>query len=543
MSPAMYLALATMIGSGWDRTFSIMVRHEEDTMSRLTPPIAMVLLVLAAVACSSETASKAGGDEPPIVLTIGTNDSPDRPASGQIEEFAARVAELSEGEVTVKPVFRVGGVNTPNWDQEVARQVVNGELDMGNIPSRAFDVLGVTSLQALNAPFLITTEELLNEVVASDLAERMLAGPENVGLVGLVLLPEGLRRPFGFDGGLLGPRDYEGGVIRAPASATTSAVFEALGATVVDDEIDPGSQIGMESAYLFDPLGTATANVVFFPKVNVLVVNADVYARLNESQKEVLEQAASETRNWSIESRVSETAAAEEWCRNGGRVVTADGDALAALQVAVEPVYQHLRADQLTAELIDQIEDMKKSIPDFETVVPDACTGEREDSEPTAQGTDDPSVINGSYRFEWSADELAEAWVELIPTEGPDAPDPEELRAAVEEIIRPTSADNAGVVSLIFTDGFYSQIWETGFFAGDHCNGTYTIAGNRITMVASSDPKEYQCGDEDLGAVVVDAAWELTEQGLVLSDFILSEEPGVTWFTQAHFSKPLTRVD
>lgn len=529
MTPVQYFELATMIGAGWDHKFSAMVRHKEDTMSRLARLIAMMLmLVLVAAACSSGAGSKAGGDEPPIVLTIGTNDSPERPASDQIEEFAARVAELSEGEITVEPVWRVGGVNTPNWDQEVARQVVNGELDMGNIPSRAFDVLGVTSLQALNAPFLITTEGLLNEVVTGDLDESMLAGLEDIGLVGLVLLPEGLRHPFGFESGLLGPGDYEGGIIRAPASATTSAVFEALGATVVDDEIDPGSQIGMESAYLFDPLGTATGNVVLFPKVNVLVVNADVYARLNEDQKEILEEAASGTLNWSVESRVSETAAAEEWCANGGRVVTADGEALAALQDAVEPVYQDLRADQLTAELIDQIHEMKQSMPVSEPVIPDACTAEPDDSEHTAEGTDDPSVINGSYRIEWSGDELFDAFVAV------GAPP-----AEVESL----AVDNAGVVSLVFDDGDYEQVYETGFFAGDHCNGTYSISGDRITMVASSDPAEYQCGDEDLGAVVVDAAWELTEQGLLLSDFIISAEPGVTWFTGVFFGKPLVRVD
>lgn len=524
MSPVPYLELATMIGPGWDHTLAAMVRHKEDTMSRFARPVAMLMLVLVAGACSSGAASKAGGDEPPIVVKMGTNDPPGRPASDQIEEFAARVAELSEGEITVEPVWRVGGVNTPNWDQAVARQVANGELDMGNIPSRAFDVLGVTSLQALNAPFLITSDELLDEVVASELADDMLAGLEEIRLVGLTLLPEGLRHPFGFDEGLLGPDDYEGGTMRAPASATTAAVFEALGATVVDDEIDPGSQIGMESAYVFDPPGTGTGNVILFPKANVLVVNADVFERLNESQKVVLEQAALETLNWSVESRVRETAAAEEWCANGGRVVTADGEALAALQDAVEPVYQDLRADELTAELIDQIQEMKKSLPVSEPVIPDACEGEPDDSEPTAEGIDDPSVINGSYRFEWDAAELVDAFV----ARGAPSAEAADL------------ANNAGVVSLTFHDGKYDQTWETGFYAGDHCPGTYAISGNRITMVDASDSND--CAGE-IGATVVDAVWELTDLGLLLSDFVLSEEPGVTWFAAVFLSKPLVRVD
>jgi hypothetical protein len=294
---------------------------------------------------------------------------------------------------------------------------------------------------------------------------------------------------------------------------------------VVDSEIDQGLQIGMESAYVYDPVGTSVGNVVLFPKVNVLVVNAEVFSRLSGSQKEILEQAASETLNWSVASRIGDAAAAEEWCAGGGRIVTADGQALAALRDAVEPVYQQLRADQLTAELIDQIEEIKTSLPVEEPVVPDGCTGEPVDGEATgAEETDDPSIINGSYRIEWDGAELVDAFVAL----GAPSAEAEEL------------AKNAGVVSLTFHDGNYDQVWETGFYAGDHCPGTYAISGNRITMVDTSDSND--CAGE-IGATVVDAVWQLTDQGLLLSDFILSEQPGVTWFTAVHLSKPLMRVD
>jgi hypothetical protein len=59
-------------------------------------------------------------------------------------------------------------------------------------------------------------------------------------------------------------------------------------------------------------------------------------------------------------------------------------------------------------------------------------------------------------------------------------------------------------------------------------------------MVDTSDSND--CAGE-IGATVVDAVWQLTDQGLLLSDFILSEQPGVTWFTAVHLSKPLMRVD
>ena len=107
-----------------------------------------------------------------------------------------------------------------------------------------------------------------------------MSGLDAAGVVGLALFPEGLRHPFALGDPLLGPDDYQGAVMRSPTSATIAAMFEALGATTNDDEPDPSTHTGVESSYLLDPPGTATGNVTFFPKVNSLVINADVWAGL-----------------------------------------------------------------------------------------------------------------------------------------------------------------------------------------------------------------------------------------------------------------------
>ena len=59
-------------------------------------------------------------------------------------------------------------------------------------------------------------------------------------------------------------------MVRAAWSRTTEAMFEALGATTSDEPLDPTTMIGAESSFRLTPAGTATGNVVFFPKVNVL---------------------------------------------------------------------------------------------------------------------------------------------------------------------------------------------------------------------------------------------------------------------------------
>jgi hypothetical protein len=93
----------------------------------------------------------------------------------------------------------------------------------------------------------------------------VLSGLDEVGVVGLALLPEGLCHPLGFEAPLIGPADYAGKTIRAPTSNTTAALFDALGATVNDEPPDARTHAGMESSFL-SPVGTATGNVSSYPK-------------------------------------------------------------------------------------------------------------------------------------------------------------------------------------------------------------------------------------------------------------------------------------
>jgi len=146
-------------------------------MNRLLKIVSLASAMLLVAGCSagSQETSKAGGTAPPVVLRIGTDDQPGRPGADQIEDVAARVAEATSGTLTIEPVWQAAGVGADDWDQVVARMVVSGELDLGLIPARAWDTEGVTSLQAIHAPLLITSNELLGQVVSSELADDLLA--------------------------------------------------------------------------------------------------------------------------------------------------------------------------------------------------------------------------------------------------------------------------------------------------------------------------------------------------------------------------------
>jgi TRAP-type C4-dicarboxylate transport system substrate-binding protein len=364
------------------------------------PLLALLAAALAApvlAGCSNDESDAKAGGERPVTLRIGTDDEPGKPASDQIQELARRVEKLSGGELRIKPVWHAAG-DGPDWDQRVARMVTSGELDMGLIPSRAWDTEGVTTLRALNAPFLVTSDELLDDVVSGDLAKDLMAGLDKANVTGIALFPEGLRHPFGLKKPLLGPKAYDGATIRTPTSKTVAAVFRELGASVNDEEPDAAVHAGLDSAYVLDPGGTATGNVAFFPKVNSLVVNSDAYEKLGEEQRELLAKAADETRDWAIDELPGDAEAAQAFCENGGAVVNASDADVKALEEATAPLYDELSQDEPTAKLIAAIRELKQGSAASATT-PEECGATKKDAKQQA-------ALDGVYRFRTTDKEL-----------------------------------------------------------------------------------------------------------------------------------------
>ena len=130
----------------------------------------------------------------------------------------------------VEVVWEAAGSSVPDgFEKGVVGLVQEGELDLGWIAARAWDTVGVTSFQALQAPFLITDQELLTEVLASPMADEMIAGLEDAGVVGLGLFPDGLRYPLGYTAPMTSLEDFDGADIRLVPSEATEALVRALG--------------------------------------------------------------------------------------------------------------------------------------------------------------------------------------------------------------------------------------------------------------------------------------------------------------------------
>ena len=207
---------------------------------------AAVVATITAAGCASSTAGggadKAGGAADPVVLRLA-NTSLDLSTGLErhpaLQYFVDQVKELSDGALRID-VASGWGDQLPSAEQQVIRDVAAGEVDLGWVGTSVFDTVGVTDFQALTAPMLIDSYPLERAVLASDIPARMLAGLDELGVHGIAVLSDGLRKPIGAARPLLRPDDYEGITFPAFRSQEHAAAIRALGATPTDIWVDAG---------------------------------------------------------------------------------------------------------------------------------------------------------------------------------------------------------------------------------------------------------------------------------------------------------------
>jgi TRAP-type C4-dicarboxylate transport system substrate-binding protein len=396
---------------------------------------------------------------------------------------------------------------------------VSGELDMALVPARAWDTEGVTSLRALHAPFLVTSEELVEQVVTSELAGEMLAGLDAVDLTGLALIPEGLRHIFVFGESDQVSFDLADKVVWTPRSETAYALYSALGATPDSSNstdrnqgVEDGSIAAAESSFpiagFLPAASSASGNMTLYPKVNSIVVNNEAFDALGDDQQQALRDAAARTVEWAVEEMPSESDGAAVFCRNGGRVVDAPDAVVTAATNAADPVYDELERDETTKVLIQRIREMKQALPNPSTVAP--CGPEP--AAPTDAGAKSEGEFpEGVYRMELTLDALLEAGLD-----------------------RPTAGEHAGTWEMTFDDGSL-RIKDTNTATGRVTtdNGVYCVADGRVTLGLLGTPPA--CGD------FWNAAWEVSGDTLKFVD--VTTDSGFQLLLATIFgSTPFTKI-
>jgi TRAP-type C4-dicarboxylate transport system substrate-binding protein len=372
--------------------------------------IILLIAVLSLTACSPKTTL--ARDEP-VTLRMAIADEAGRPSEDYVNEFIAQVKTISNGNITIEPIWDAGMTTDVGFERGAIELVMGGKADLGLAASRAFDTENIKSFQALQAPFLIDNDALAIAVAKSDIAARMLESLSSTGAVGLTLWPEDLRHPFSVvpEKPLLSPADFTGLTIRVTPSDVSNMLVEALGGnTIFDDGDYQGAESGLRQGFSLTGTPTATGNVTFFAKFQVLFANGSSFENLSETQRTVLREAALAIQKKAISEHPNEAAAASAWCKDGGTIVLASDEQIAAFETASQPVFNSISTDPLNAELITDIRELKaKTQPSAgaSACAPD-ITQQTPESIANAEVWSNDLLPNGVWQVELTTDDFVE---------------------------------------------------------------------------------------------------------------------------------------
>ncbi len=438
--------------------------------TRSTIPVALAGAALLLASALPATLAKGPGDpEAPITLRLFVQDAQGRQSEPAAMDLQRLAAEIAGDAIRIEPTFGQGA--------DVLGPVGAGEAELGMVPSRDAGDHGVTSLDVLEAPFLIDNDALALAVATSDIADRAMSGLEGIGVTGLSMWPEDLRHLFAMDA--------SGRTFRVPGDVVDADVFavagpvgreliptlggrlywetgEASGDLVGAKDADAqsgaleGMITGLWGAGLPLTPTTVAGDLVVFSKYQMLVANSELLAGLSERQRELLDAIVDAAHQAALERHFTERELALALCEAGHTVIEAGTEARAAWRAAAQPLTERLAADPVTGELMRDIEDLAAETapsPGAGTCAPKSISA----VEPLVSDLRDTSgglPPNGSYRADVTRDDL------------------------IAKGVDPAWADdNNGVYTWTFRDGTVTL--ETGSFGGEPCTGSATSEGGQ----------------------------------------------------------------
>jgi TRAP-type transport system periplasmic protein len=329
---------------------------------------ALVAALLAVIGCGGSSSDKAGGKHrKPTVLTMANAIFVPR----ELGPFADEVAKRSGGTLRIRFANGWRG-GERNVEIGIIRDVKAGKVEMGWVGSRAFDAVGITAFDALQAPFAIDSYALEEAVIESGIPDRMLAAIKPLGIVGLGVLPGSLRRPLSAPHPLRAPSDFAGLRVGYQGASEAADALRALGARPVPlaagafwrgiDAIE--QQLASINANSYDQAAKyLTADLVLWPRPQVLLINRRAFAKLSAAQQRALTGAAHSAVAKTIAAlRGQDHSALADLCRRGIRLVSASATDIEELRAASAPLLARLERQPETRSWLAAIRELRTRV-------------------------------------------------------------------------------------------------------------------------------------------------------------------------------------
>ena len=275
-------------------------------LSRLLALAAISLLVLALTGCglgklAREHQAAQGG---PVELKLAYHLPANHYLSQGMERFAARVSERSGGSIVIK-TYPAGQLFT---DKSMNDAIQTGGLDMG-LNSTAMWTTVVPALNVLDVPFVLNSYEAVARAMDGSLGRTLTREMERKGVHPLIWVDYGyvqfcnnvrpLKEPEDFAGlELRGYGQIPAETIKAlgasPVTMSSAEVYMAMQRGTVDGQTSGTTAMYQRKIYEVGKYLTMTNHAYC---EFVLAMNGAAWDRLTEEQKQIIEEAAEETRD------------------------------------------------------------------------------------------------------------------------------------------------------------------------------------------------------------------------------------------------------
>ena len=277
-------------------------------------------------------------------------------------------------------------------EEALTAAVAAGDVDVAWVTVRSLSAIGVTGIDSLEAPLLIQTPEQQREVATGLAGEIVTRQLKDTDIEGLSIFPGPAAVPGGERGADPGCRGLGGQDRRVHAGQTTISPWSpqtitTLGGTPSVRRRRTRSPTWSPAPCRWPPRTRPTwspaarpatgpfmtGTCPLFPVMEMVIINRGVLDRLSTRQHGFIEGAVERAQDLSMAEPDLATPV-NEACAAGLLFGIATTDQFAALQAAVQPIYDALAEDPKEAKLFEAIQDaVKRNAGSGALPVPAAC--------------------------------------------------------------------------------------------------------------------------------------------------------------------------